>query len=152
MCTVPDISTRTWTNDMSQLSDWGGLSSQACITSPPSSWYTWPSWINWESFGMSQWIIWMVTSKQVASDTVSFIHREWLIDSADHIGGVRTYSGSETNVNLWICWKTEDVHKGSVKFQSWDAGSWRNSFSSKLYRRVMWVNCAHNVTYLLMLE
>ena len=152
MCTVPDISAHTRTNDMSRLSDWGGLSSRACITSPPSSWYTRPYWINWESFGMSRRIVWTVTSKQVASDAVSFIHRERLIDSADRFGGVRTYSGSETNVTLWICWKTEDVHKGSVKFRSWDAGGWRHSFSSKLYRRVMWVNCARDVTYLLMLE
>ena len=152
MCTVSDTTIHTQTNDMSQLSDWGGLSSWACITSPPSSWYTRPYWINWEPFGMSWRIVWAVTSKQVASNAVSFIYKEQLIDSADCIGGVRTYSGSETNVNSLICRGMEDIHKGSVKFWSWDVGSWRHGFSSKSYRRVMWVNCARDVTYLLMLE
>jgi hypothetical protein len=89
---IRNIHTRT--NDMSRLSDRGGLSSWAWITSPPLSWYTGPYWTNWQSFRMSRQIVWAVVSKRVASDTVSFIHRECRIDS-DHFGGVRTYSGSK---------------------------------------------------------
>jgi hypothetical protein len=48
---------------------------------------------------MSRRIIWAVVSKRVASDAVSFIQRERWIASADRFGGVRTYSGSKTNVN-----------------------------------------------------
>jgi hypothetical protein len=58
---------------------------------------------------MSRRIIWADVSKRVASDAVSFIHRERWITSADRFGGVRTYSGSKTNVKIHRfvkVWKT----------------------------------------------
>jgi hypothetical protein len=63
--------------------------------------------------------VWAVTSKRVASDTVSFIHKALLIDSAVHIGGVKTYNGSEPSVNhgfVGVC--VEDAQEGRIKSRS----------------------------------
>ena len=105
-CQLNNQGSLTWTNDMSQLSDWSGISSWPCIVSPPSNWHACLYWMNRVVFGMSWQIILIGFLKQVASIVVSSFHKGYVIGLAGHTGGVRTNNGSGAGENKFAGWLT----------------------------------------------
>lgn len=92
----------TLTNDISRLSVWSGISSRACMISPPSIWCARPYWTKdlEDCCGMSFRMAETGFSRRVANVAVRVVQRDLERVFASGLRKLRTYSGSRLKLYI----------------------------------------------------